>query len=278
LGCGEETARLPGADKFNWPRKRPQRRGETMNMKTKMALILSVMAAVCFITTSAAALDYELEVAPTDWEEAIDFAVLLDVSVDEYGVVWEMYLDEEQQVSWVQPASASREEVLELMLAGEFGESGGFETEDICIYLALLPYKLTIEDGWPPSHYYTFTYQGGCGSSCWRYYHSDRDDCWTDVEGYIRTLGRTQQSYTMFEYYMDLDSGGVWCSLVDDDEKYGPFSGYYYYEMMEDGDLGDEPGEDEWDYCSSSTTLIAKYKYYACDAWRYLEIGYRYNP
>jgi hypothetical protein len=231
-----------------------------------VALKAMVFSIVMLMGSAAWAQDFEPYV---DWEEAVDFAKVVGSFVDEHGETWETYLDEEQDVSWVQPATASREAVLASMEAGKFGVAG---PEDLCIYFPIYPYKLTIYDSGDWEHYYAFTYQGSCGTNCALYYSADRD-CWTDVDGYVRTEGRSSSDYSVEEWYFDLDSGGDPSLGVDDWDKWED-GDFWYYEMMEENDIEGEP---EWDYCSGSTTKVSRYRYYACYAYRYLEIGYRYT-
>jgi hypothetical protein len=226
-----------------------------------------VLVNLLVVGQALSAQEIELDV---DWEEALDFAVLVGTVMDDYGETWETYFDEEQQFSWVQPSTASREDVLASMQAGKFGVNGPRS----CIWLPVLPHSMTIYDSGDWEHYSGFTYGGSCGYNCWGYYHEDRD-CWIDVDGYIRTVARSQINYTdMEEWYRELDADpDCWNWDVDDFDKWDD-SGLWFYEMMEEDDV---EGEEDWDYCSGSTTLVSRYRWSACGAYRYLEIGYRYS-
>ena len=45
--------------------------------------------------------------------------------------------------------------------------------------------------------------------------------------------------------------------------------------MYENGDID---GGSDWDYCDYNGTKMARHKFYACDAWRYVVIWYQRVP
>ena len=104
-------------------------------MSKPTTIILSALAALTF-STGAWADESDLpETEEVDWEEALEFAELVDWHV-ENGETWVTYHDELQGVMWSQPASTTDRQVLEFFLA-EPDERG---TLDFCIYQWLVPY------------------------------------------------------------------------------------------------------------------------------------------
>lgn len=245
-------------------------------MSKHITNILAFAAVLLLAAGSAAAKGAEDEKASVDWEEAYDYAGLVEIETFGDDVVWETYLDKEQQVMWSQPAGTAKEELVDYMSSDGLGYG-----PEICIVVWLYPYWLRIDpDGAGGQSYENPTYEYTCydpdADTCKQWYFTGYD-CYEDLDGYVHSKARCQVDYTSSydsEYWdMDGPGGNKWNGDVQEDTPYY-YQSYWRYPMYENEDI---EGESGWDYCTGYTTRIAQHWFVACGYDLVLRVGYQYD-
>ena len=234
----------------------------------KWLLTLGCVVALLALARNANAWGNEYKYSAVDWEDAFEYAKVLETYKDEYGVKWVTYMDEAQELMWSQPSSASEEDVLDYLT---FDEVGTY-TLDLCVVLWLWPDELKIDSS--TYKYTSFTYEDKCfGTYRCKEYYTTGSVCHEDIDGYVRSEATSSGDHCS-NYdgkYSDKNGPGSWDdSQTDACETIGDTT---YYESYENSDVN---GDDEWDYCSGSTTRVTRHRFYTCEAWYNILIGYRY--
>lgn len=202
-----------------------------------------------------------------DWEEAYDYAEVID-TYKEGGEEWVTLYDKEQGMMWSMPAGTSKEEFL---------ESAGLDEEELggraCILEWPLPHHLRISDDSGSQTYYfptEFEYiTGGANYKKWRV---NGDECWSDVDGYVRTYVKSISSYcALFDgRYWDQE-WDLWLP-ADEDQLDCWGSSPYYIRVYEADTI------DNYAYCNSLQDIgVTQTWFYGCSAWRKIWIHYRYK-
>jgi hypothetical protein len=220
--------------------------------KMKMLIILAGALTVLAFSASAWA---QSEDAAVDWDEAIEFADLIDTHV-ENGATWSTYYDEVQSVMWSQPVNASREALL-AYLSGD--KTTAKELGLDCVVDWPVPYDLRISPTTGQEDVYTsftLTHSGDYLKRWGTWSQSEYSSVDNYVQGKVRNSTSYCDTYNGWVYDPSIPE---WIDAADDESCYGRIVFYkvYHASTVED-----------WQYLNNTATQVTGHAFYACGSQR----------
>jgi hypothetical protein len=223
----------------------------------EMKVLITLAGALCVLAFAAGAKAQNEEAV--DWDEAIEFADLVDTDV-ENGTTWETYYDELQNVMWSQPADAPAEAV-KAYFSGDQETLEGNGWLDLCIINWPSPDYIIISPKSDPLDEDTYTsFAFVTGGDYLKVWEAVTWGSYDDVDNYVagRVSNNINYKASYVGYVFDQSIPGWDYADWDDASGTGP----YYYPANHNSTVED------WEYPNLTSTGVTGHSFYACDATR----------